>query len=1098
MATSAVIRFWRRILHGTTAAALLSFIPLVGTARAQWTNTVYHDTFNRTALLKGSTPSLANVGNANVSWVAYPGLSTDGAGISVTTATPSPVGGISQHNNAFLPFMPQTGHVYTLSVEIQGVSGGGQWLAFGFAQNALWNDYFAADNIGAGWLLQRANNSGVQIFQGPGTSGDASFSSSGNTNVFRHYSIVLDTTTGDASSGWTITFFQNGSELQQSVYESNPAIAYVGVGADGATGYYRDFSLSDCVPAGFTNRAVSEYRNVASGSEPGVQIAVSSHSFLNGAMLGDQSTCPLNRPSVPGDPAAHVWISSEYEHLPQWAWVHFPGPRRIDKLVVRAASKETSPVEFSGQCLAAGSDQFDTLFHTQKAQFDSRTLSCTLRFAPVVVSNFRLLIERSAASVTPQSWVAELAQMQVFGVNATNPAETSVSVSSGRGPADLGSGLQSTGFVPRVMDQGPTLDIHTPWYRLVLDKSSPRILNLCWDSLGQGELDVNFLQDSGAGPVLEPVFGKPLPLGAGALTRTANLFRYAPVQVATNAWVQVCVRTEERGFDLGLAAAADQTTLLRGGLFRFHFAANQTPTTFVCRPSKIMNYVAAPAYLAAPDFGSAYVTCTGDPAAFYRKPSALFPATTYWVDITPREPVAEDGLNQIGPKPWRATLHFKVQQIEPLASLLTGDSRLKRFPKYSLNMVQWRPDTGILGNSVMSIDCPLSLLFYAEEALFAPQLKDGISPMAMVGASVDRYFQGAPGYQAPNRNVCASDWSSSRETAAYLIISAWYVIRTIGGNDQLHAWLESLECLANHLEAQFGPDGLIHHRDSGSMWFDTYNMQGADAYCNAADYRAFQCLADLESLAGRPDLAQRYQAEAHRLETAYFKSFYNPATKVLAGWRSEDGKLHDFMFPWVNGFAICQGLVPPAQAKDILQVLLAKLETIGFHSYPLGLPTNLTPMSPADYIPNTSGAPRRADGTDTWQIYMNGGATPALEYYFIQALYRTDQYESAERLLWPLMGSYERGTFNAGIQLPHQQQRNPVGSAFYQWDGSHGAGEGYLPEDWDGVKALFTGHFGLGFDQYGYHLEPWSPLKGQKVELNLPFMGTNVQYVGGL
>ena len=249
---------------------------------------------------------------------------------------------------------------------------------------------------------------------------------------------------------------------------------------------------------------------------------------------------------------------------------------------------------------------------------------------------------------------------------------------------------------------------------------------------------------------------------------------------------------------------------------------------------------------------------------------------------------------------------------------------------------------------------------------------------------------------------------------------------------------------------------------------------------------------------GAQTLAQRYQAEAHRLETAYFKSFYNPATKVLAGWRSEDGKLHDFMFPWVNGFAICQGLVPPAQAKDILQVLLAKLETIGFHSYPLGLPTNLTPMSPADYIPNTSGAPRRADGTDTWQIYMNGGATPALEYYFIQALYRTDQYESAERLLWPLMGSSERGTFNAGIQLPHQQQRNPVGSAFYQWDGSHGAGEGYLPEDWDGVKALFTGHFGLGFDQYGYHLEPWSPLKGQKVELNLPFMGTNVQYVGGL
>jgi hypothetical protein len=268
-----------------------------------------------------------------------------------------------------------------------------------------------------------------------------------------------------------------------------------------------------------------------------------------------------------------------------------------------------------------------------------------------VANNFRLLIERNAASVTPQSWVAELSQIQVFGVNATNPVATSVSVSSGNAPADLGSRLQSTGFVPRVIDRGPTLDIQTPWYRLVLDKSSPRILNLCWDSLGQSELGVNFLQDSGAGPVLEPVFEKSMPLGSGALARTGNLFRYTPVKVASHAWEQVCIRTEERGFDLGLAAAADQTTLLRGGLFRFHFAANQTPTTFVCRPSKIMNFVEMPAYLAAPDFGMAYITCTGDPAAFYRKPSALFPATTYWMDITPREPAAEDGLNEIGPKP---------------------------------------------------------------------------------------------------------------------------------------------------------------------------------------------------------------------------------------------------------------------------------------------------------------------------------------------------------------------------------------------------------------------------------------------------------------
>jgi hypothetical protein len=842
----------------------------------------------------------------------------------------------------------------------------------------------------------------------------------------------------------------------------------------------------------------SNYRNVAFYTEPGVQVAVSSHSFRNGGMIHDENLCPLNRSFVAAETSSNCWVSSEYEHLPQWVWFHFSSPRRIDKVVLHAVSLETSPVEFLGQSLPEGSSTFTTLFHVQEARFDPQTLSYTVQFKPMVANNFRLLIKRSTATVTPQSWVAELARLEVYGVdvtNATSNTETSTVKASPTTGTGLNSDLAPTKFVPEVRDLGQTLAISTPWYRLVLDKAHPKISELSWDSLGQGELGVNFLQDSGAGPVLDPVFQKSLPPSASVLTHTGNVFQYAPVEVAPGAYEQVSIRANERGFDLGLAATASQTTLMRGGLFRFRFAANQTPTTFVGHPSEIMNYVATPTYLAAPDFGTAYITRTGDSAAFYRKPSALFPATTYWVDVTPHQPAAEDGLNEIGPKPWRVTLHFAIQHPEPLPDLVQGDARLKRLSKYSLNMVQWRPDTGIIGNSVMSVDCGLAILFYAEQSLFAPRLADGISPMALVGASVDRYFQGAPGYQMPNRNVCAPDWQSSRETAAYLVISAWYDIRTIGGLKQLRQWREPLECLANHIESQFGSDGLIYYQGRRTMWFDTYKFQGADAYSNAADYRAFRCLADLETLAGHPDLARRYQTDADRLAAAFFKSFYNPETGVLAGWRTKEGVLHDYMFPWVNGFAICQGLVPPEKAKAILQVLLAKMDSIGFHSYPLGLPTNLTPMSPADYIPHTSGAPKRADGMDTWQVYMNGGATPAMEYYMIQALYQTGQSEAAERLLWPLVGSFEKGTFNAGIQLPKQKQRNPVGSAFYVWDGSRGRGEGYLPENWDGLEALFTGHYGIGFNQDGYYLEPWSPLKGRRIKLDLPYMGKTIHYL---
>lgn len=846
-----------------------------------------------------------------------------------------------------------------------------------------------------------------------------------------------------------------------------------------------------------TNSA-NGYRNVAFWTEPGVRIAVSSQSFRLGAMrkLGD--VCPLNRPFKPGEPASQCWITSRYQHLPQWVWIHFDGPRRIDKVVLYAGSLESSPVEFSGQYLSKGNHTFHTIFHVQQAQFDPKTLSCTIHFKSVVAGNFRLLIEKSTPPVTPGSWVAELAQVEVYGDNATNIEEKSTVKTSKIDAARLNSRLRSTDFVPEVKDAGKALDVRTPWYRLVLDKSHPRILFLSWDSLGKGELSVNFLEKEGACPVFDPVFQNPMPLETSTLTRSGNVYHYAPIETATGAYEQVSIRAEERGFDLGLAAQANRTVMMRGGLFRFHFAASQTPTTFVCLPSPIMNYVETPTYLAAPDFGTVYITRTGDPAAFYRMPDALFFARTYWVDVTPHRPDAEDGLNEIGPKPWHTTLHFGLESPEPLPTLVNQDPRLKRLPKYSLDMVQWRPDTEILGNSVMSIPCGLALLFYAQEAVFAPHLQNGISPMALVGTSVDRYFQGAPGYMMPDRNVCAPDWRSSRETPAYLVISAWYVIRTIGGMEQLQHWLKPMECLANHIEAEFGSDGLIYYPDTGhgSMWFDVYKFQGADAYSNAADYRAFRCMADVETLAGRPDLAKRYRKDADGIEAVYFKSFYNPKTGVLAGWRTQDGTLHDYMFPWVNGFAICQELVPPERAKAILEVLLAKMNDLGFHSYHLGLPTNLIPMRPADYSPNTSGAPKQADGMDTWQVYMNGAATPAYEYYVIQALYQSGLYQDAERLLWPLMESYEKGIFNCGVRL-RGQQRNPVGSAFYEWNGSRGRGEGYLPEDWDGVEALFTGHYGIGFDKDGYYLEPWSPLKGRQIKLNLPYMGKNIQYVEG-
>ncbi|MHB1767748.1 MAG: glucosidase family protein, partial [Phycisphaerae bacterium] len=812
------------------------------------------------------------------------------------------------------------------------------------------------------------------------------------------------------------------------------------------------------------------------------------------------------------DASSLCWSSDPYHHLPCWIWIGFGGKRRINRVVLYAGEMHLQPVEFYGQVSDDAGATIKDVFQVNNARFDPATLSYAVDFEPVDTDNFRLLITRSAAPETPQSHWAQLSEMEVYGDNA--PAVKSLGLPAGVAPMAAGtvsmaavpaSSLKpDASFSPRLHDDGRTLDIRTLWYRIQLDKTRPRIAYLSWDSLGEGNVNVNFLRGLGGYPRLERILHGAETAGAAPLKRKGNVFQYAPVPVAPGVALRLALKAGERDFDLELTVLADRETAMQGGVFRFDFAPNQTPTTFVCHPATIFNYVPTPCYLHAPDWGTAFITCGKADTCFYRSPAGMFPALDYHIEIAPQIPTRPDRRCTYGAGTWQETLHFNVETIRPLAELTRSDARLHRLPAYALNITQWRPDTGIISNSVASINCGLSMLFYAEMAAFSPPLKAGISAMELVRASLHRYFNGVPGYLMPPRNVYAArgDWRSSRETAAYLIICAWYVIRTIGGMEELDKSLYALECIAGDIES-WSTNGLAYQgkvqgfNHGFSMWFDCYIIRGADAYSNAANYRAFRCLAELENLAGRQAMAEHYHQNADRIQDMYMKAFFNPATGVLAGWRDDKGWLHDYMFPWVNGFAIYQGLVPDHQANAILDRLLAQIKKDGFKSWQFGLPTNLIPIHPSDYIPNVAGSPKNPSGTDSWQQYMNGGACPNFVYYVIQSFYNLGRRNDAEKLLWPLVESFSKGIFNAGYNgdAPKWPQRNPVGSAFYLWNGSHALGEGYLPENWQAMAAIFTGHYGIRLDDTGYRLEPWSPLKGRKIKLGLPFMGTIVETV---
>jgi len=239
----------------TMAAALCFLLTLPGLVRAQVTNIIYQDNFARTGALDGSTPDTVNVPGAK--WFAcnVPGLNaqiqTDGSSIALTN-TPGTTN--TFYLNGFLPFVPTVGHIYYLSCNIKPVSGGTNWLALGFATHALTNNFFNTYQCGSGWLGIRG--SGTNISPWGSIGGNSSFTNAVGNN-FQTFTVVVDTTfgngtgglpAGNSQQGWQIRFYTNNVLVpggNQTIAFGNYPIKYVGIGANGAQGYFQNFTLTD-------------------------------------------------------------------------------------------------------------------------------------------------------------------------------------------------------------------------------------------------------------------------------------------------------------------------------------------------------------------------------------------------------------------------------------------------------------------------------------------------------------------------------------------------------------------------------------------------------------------------------------------------------------------------------------------------------------------------------------------------------------------------------------------------------------------------------------------------------------------------------------
>jgi hypothetical protein len=460
--------------------------------------------------------------------------------------------------------------------------------------------------------------------------------------------------------------------------------------------------------------------------------------------------------------------------------------------------------------------------------------------------------------------------------------------------------------------------------------------------------------------------------------------------------------------------------------------------------------VRLPALMHLPGQGSLRITATG------AKDAALGYIALRRGDVAVTFPPATAAMRRI-------EYRLDVAAIYPELPGIAGDHRFDSFRRNWLNALQLNPGRRQLANNSGGTSCAFCYYEYADIAARTPPLVDGLTALDVMRQTLDSILGGAKAYGLPapgNFPVESSD------TLPSLLIAADDCVR--GGNSdrwlatnytKIKGWADKM------LATDKNGNGLFEYIISGNSdiwsngfptvrpanWWDTIGFGHEDAYANALAYRALGGMEHMARQLGKTDDAARYHAAAEKLKAAYFKTFYNPATGVIGGWRSADGELHDYYFLYVNGIAIHYGLVPPDKANAIMDVLLAKLKDVGYTQFHMGLPGNLITVPLKDYVhrePDARyGGGVREDNVDGFQKYENGGATGCFAYFTLAALYDFGRRAEADAILFPMLQEYDQGGFEG-------RGANGRSNDWRMWDGTPMGYEGFLVDNYYTLLAV--------------------------------------------
>ncbi|MGA2656693.1 MAG: hypothetical protein ABSH34_04140 [Verrucomicrobiota bacterium] len=758
-------------------------------------------------------------------------------------------------------------------------------------------------------------------------------------------------------------------------------------------------------------------------------------------------------PSASDLPGTNRWHSDLSTPHPHWVWVRFARPARISQVTLWR-SDIGSPVDFAGQSTPDGRS-LQTLFRRQAVRLDAAHPSATIEFNPVVTDNFRLLITRSSNGQFTN--YTQLSELQVFGEWAGEPVpKPKRIVDRRRGPLHDGPLPPN---LEAVVEQDQ-LTFTSPWLKVAFALDRPTLRFLSLDASGNGKHVKNLLKTPRGADLVAAGWSEPAasPEASFLVSRSSNMVRYAGVRLGDWETMDLTWTVLAKGLRVAIDRTVPSDYLASAASpLRMLFDAAVTPPSPLGR-LKSRSELALPVLLHFPDYGSLLVRARGAGSSL---------RFTGRRDLREVELALQQGWLASGEAAtfqqaghYRVELDMQLTEIYPEKTLVDPDPKLAGVKRGWLNIFGFRPDIGSLGNNSLSDSALFCMYEFADQAFYTPPLFDDFTALDLVRTSLDSYFDGLRGYGDDNAVFVDTDPA--------MVIAAWDCATGKPDAPWLRRRIADIEKYADHiLAADRDGDGLVESSRSGNSgsgpngsgewscnWWDVISFGWNDAYSIALDYRALRCAADLETRLGRAAKGERYRRQAARIKAAYYDTFYNPQTGVLAGWRSKDGKLHDYYFAFVNGIAVAYGLLTPQQGNAIMDRMQAKMREVGYTNFQFGLPGNLVPVARKDYAGGgVLGQPSKDDGSDSFQNYENGGATASFACFYLQALYTLGRKAEADQIFDAMLQGYRDGLFQNGVGS---------GVDWKRWDGKPCGYEGLLTDTYYALTAFITGRLGRG------------------------------------